>query len=397
MDRQSLGRTFKNALTGSMIAADILLVVLSWRNLEDGSAAPVIALSVAYTALAVVSARLPRGDVLHLGSGLLVAGMLFAGMWETILAASLGGVGAFLVSQRMRDDENLLLDLTRHPLLVLIVFSLWSAVIPEGVSPGNIGELVRFMLLAVTYVAADILTYSVIAAYMRGDGLLATIRSFARLTAGISMGLASIGIALALVQTSGSLVSDALSGAILVLLMLIMKHNFGLSLQIKSAYSRTVGVLSRLAEYEHPETRGHSERVADLATAIGRMLHISHKDLERLNLAALLHSVGQVGGYMKGSSAPPEHARAGAEIAARVGFLRDVAPIVELHHCSPVEAAESRDALLGHIVGVACRYDQLMVGFTALDATCSPLESIESQPDRYDPTVVSGLRALRRT
>ncbi len=56
----------------------------------------------------------------------------------------------------------------------------------------------------------------------------------------------------------------------------------------------TIQILVRAAEMKDPSTRGHSERVAAYALAIGRQLHMKPEDLEDLQLAAILHDIGQL-------------------------------------------------------------------------------------------------------
>lgn len=57
---------------------------------------------------------------------------------------------------------------------------------------------------------------------------------------------------------------------------------------------RMLNVLTRVMELKDPYLKGHSERVADLAVKMGRVLGLDAKTLEDLRLAALLHDLGQV-------------------------------------------------------------------------------------------------------
>jgi putative two-component system response regulator len=53
--------------------------------------------------------------------------------------------------------------------------------------------------------------------------------------------------------------------------------------------------LAQAAEYRDEDTHEHTERVGDLAAAIGRQMGMAGEELERLRLAAPLHDVGKIG------------------------------------------------------------------------------------------------------
>src|SRR6266545_4931631 len=61
---------------------------------------------------------------------------------------------------------------------------------------------------------------------------------------------------------------------------------------VKNAYLATLELLAYHLESTERHQQGHSNRVAELAVAIGRELHLSEADLENLRVAALLHEVG---------------------------------------------------------------------------------------------------------
>jgi putative nucleotidyltransferase with HDIG domain len=252
-----------------------------------------------------------------------------------------------------------------------------------------------YMAFAAAYVLVDLVSFAALSAVITGQGLLPAILSFLRFVVGIYLGLASVGVVLALTLQPRSLVSALLSGAILVALMLIMKHNFGLFLQVKSAYGRTVGVLARLAEFEREEARGHSERVADIATGVGRQLRIPNRDLERLNLAALLHAIGRVGSVQARPGRMAGHARLGARMASSIDFLAPIAEIIERHHCKPDEAQSSAEGRLAHIVGVACKFDQLVAGPTERIDEGLAWEYMRSRPAEFASDVIEALRLYR--
>ncbi len=56
----------------------------------------------------------------------------------------------------------------------------------------------------------------------------------------------------------------------------------------------TIRVLVRAAELRDPTGRGHSERVAAYAVAVGRQMRLAPPEVENLQLAALLHDIGAI-------------------------------------------------------------------------------------------------------
>src|SRR5437762_8305752 len=61
---------------------------------------------------------------------------------------------------------------------------------------------------------------------------------------------------------------------------------------LKNAYLATLEVLTFHIETSERHQQGHSNRVADLAAAIGHEMKLSETEIENLRIAALLHEVG---------------------------------------------------------------------------------------------------------
>ena len=62
--------------------------------------------------------------------------------------------------------------------------------------------------------------------------------------------------------------------------------------EVKNAYLATLELLTYHIESTERNQQGHSNRVADVAAAIGRELKLAPDDVENLRVAALLHEVG---------------------------------------------------------------------------------------------------------
>jgi len=114
----------------------------------------------------------------------------------------------------------------------------------------------------------------------------------------------------------------------------------------EATYLGVIGALAAALDARDPYTAGHSERVADLAMAIGKEMRLSDEDLDTIRLGALLHDIGKIGVpdavlRKPGTLTPDEfeqiklHPTLGARILKPLHFLEAHLAIVELHHERP--------------------------------------------------------------
>jgi HD-GYP domain-containing protein (c-di-GMP phosphodiesterase class II) len=106
----------------------------------------------------------------------------------------------------------------------------------------------------------------------------------------------------------------------------------------------TVTALAAAVDAKDAYTQGHSDRVARYAVALGRTMGLDAPDLERLELAGLLHDVGKIGvpdGILtKGERLTDaefaiikEHPVTGERLLAGLTYLpKDILPAVRHHH-----------------------------------------------------------------
>jgi HD-GYP domain-containing protein (c-di-GMP phosphodiesterase class II) len=101
--------------------------------------------------------------------------------------------------------------------------------------------------------------------------------------------------------------------------------------------------MSVAVEMRDPYTAGHQERVAALATAIGRSIGLSDDDVYGLRMASVIHDLGKMVVPAEilckpGKLTPLEyemvkiHVQAGYDILKRIEFPWPVAEIVLQHH-----------------------------------------------------------------
>ena len=377
-----------NLIAALLIVAVGTLAVVLGAHVPNSDWTELFVVALMYGSVNLVPLTLPRGDSLQASCGVAVASVLLLSPQAAVLGA-IGGVllSALTAKSLHRSLAPVLLDIARVPLMVAAVGFVYSGM---GFGGALAAPSPEFFLAAVAaaggYVFLDLVTYGALWALAEKHQVLHSVTALIRLVGGMYIGQASVGIVLAVVLSP----MGAVGVLVLVSLMMVMKFAFALLIQIRTAYTKTVGVLATLAETAHMETRGHSERVAELATAMGRCMHLRQSQLKRLGLAALLHDIGAVG--VGGNGTSGEHAHVGAQIVKGVDFLEDVAPIVEAHHDDFVRGGVGQQdtALLAQALRVASDYD--LKGPVDDEAPAAALEGIRLHSgDKYDPAVVAAL------
>lgn len=111
----------------------------------------------------------------------------------------------------------------------------------------------------------------------------------------------------------------------------------------KELFMNSISMLAAAIDAKDPYTRGHSERVKDYAMVIARQMSFNAMELERLEIAALLHDVGKIGIddriLRKPTNLTPEefevmktHPDKGANILSQIQQLADIVPGTRAHH-----------------------------------------------------------------
>ena len=113
--------------------------------------------------------------------------------------------------------------------------------------------------------------------------------------------------------------------------------------RLEEAYLSMIRTLVLTLEARDTYTKGHSERVAQLARRIGLELRLSPEEVQRIELAAKLHDISKVGipDDILQKPGPLEtweraelelHPTRSVEILRFLDFLEPVLPIIEAHH-----------------------------------------------------------------
>ncbi len=120
-------------------------------------------------------------------------------------------------------------------------------------------------------------------------------------------------------------------------------ENRRLIAKLEAGYLDTIRSLAGAIDAKDAYTRGHNQRVAELAVEIGRELGCDEGALKALAYGGLLHDIGKIGipESVLRKSVPltddetalmREHPAIGAEIVKGVEFLREAVPAIRSHH-----------------------------------------------------------------
>ena len=195
------------------------------------------------------------------------------------------------------------------------------------------------------------------------------------------------------------------------------RENRRLIAALEAGYLATLRSLASAIDAKDSSTRGHSERVAELAVAVGAELGLDEPARKALAYGGLLHDVGKIGIpeailHKSEALAPDErqqmraHPVIGAEILRGVAFLEAAAPAVRSHH-ERWDGAGYPDRLAGQAIPLVARIVNAVDTFDACTTErpyqpVLPLEDavevlVRLRGTQIDPAVCDALvRVLRR-
>ncbi len=179
----------------------------------------------------------------------------------------------------------------------------------------------------------------------------------------------------------------------------------------REEFLATIRVLVTAIEAKDAYTEGHSNRVSEIATAIGSELGLSSQGVEDIQFAGILHDIGKIGIddfilTKKGRLSPfesdkiKEHPEIGERILQPIGFSEQIMDGVTLHHKRydltgyPEKVEIEKLPLSAAIIGVADALDAMTSSRSY--STGRPLheaivEIEKNKTSQFDPVVVDSI------
>lgn len=176
---------------------------------------------------------------------------------------------------------------------------------------------------------------------------------------------------------------------------------------LEQAYLETIQTLRFSVEAKDYYTRGHSDRVSEYSTLIGKYLNLSEDDLRILKIGGLFHDIGKIGIpdsiLLKETKLTTEeyseiknHPSIGAHILSNATIFKDMIPIVKHHHERydglgyPSKLKGESIPLLARITAVADAFDAMTSRRTYRDSL--PIEIVIDEIERnkgtqFDPKI----------
>ena len=178
--------------------------------------------------------------------------------------------------------------------------------------------------------------------------------------------------------------------------------------RLVEAYMQTIETLRYVVETRDKETKGHSERVSVLASALAQEMGMQDEEIDQIRIAGLFHDIGKVGVpdsiLLKNGPLTKEefeeikkHPAEGEKILATYTPFGEMLPIVRGHH-ERFDGTGYPDGLAGEeiclgarITAVADSFDAMISNRTyrlglGLDKTLSELRRCKNT--QFDPQIV---------
>jgi putative nucleotidyltransferase with HDIG domain len=185
--------------------------------------------------------------------------------------------------------------------------------------------------------------------------------------------------------------------------------------ELKNAYIGVLEILSKYLESTDGYTKGHSVRVAELATEIATAMELHRPEVENIRAAGLLHDIGktEISGEIlrKAAALSSEereimnsHSFKGVYILSAVGaVLKEVVPIVIAHHKFFVDTIDQENGdklkvpLGARVIAVADAFDAMTTdrpyrkGMQPWEAF---QEIVAKTGTQFDPNVVGAFKRV---
>ena len=184
---------------------------------------------------------------------------------------------------------------------------------------------------------------------------------------------------------------------------------------LRRSYSQTIQTMALMIDAREVNTGLHCRIAREAVRLLARQMHISHHDLETIEMGAVLHDIGKLGIpdailQKPGPLTPEEqvvmrtHPRIGYDLLIGVPFLHDVAEIVLQHH-EAFDGSGYPSGLKGDQICIGARVFSVIDAYHAMrsmrcyrpamseEAACS--EIVRCSGRQFDPSAVAAFLICR--
>ncbi|MDI6824297.1 MAG: HD-GYP domain-containing protein [Bacillota bacterium] len=338
MNRRGLSRTFLAYTLGTFLAGGAVLLLFG-LSLGAQQWVEVLVFALAAATVELLPTQIPREPAtVSPGFTVIYAALLACGPAHAAWAAAVGTL-------RIRDFRaqvpwpivlfnrgQLALSATLAGLVYLVAGGRPGAIVVPNHLPAMLLAGLVYFLVNASFVIGGSALY-------RGVAFWPTWKANYKWVTPNLLGLVPLGAVLAQLYLQVGVAALLLA----VLPLLVARQSFQRYLDVREAYVQTMAALTSALDAKDAYTRGHCDRVAELAMAIGRELRLSEDRLELLAHVGRLHDVGKIGirdAVLKkpGIFTPGEygemqmHVLLGAEIVERISLLGEGTRWVMHHH-----------------------------------------------------------------
>ncbi|MBA3853729.1 MAG: hypothetical protein C0503_04885 [Gemmatimonas sp.] len=323
------------------VAAGALVVLAAFAAMGDPPTASEWRAAAFFTVFGVLAAALTYNTSKSTAGTISFLPFLSVALVSPNLAALLAVLTSTLLAELVhrRPLLKLIFNTAQHTFSVAVSIALYLAVGGESALTGT-PQILPFVLLVATYFIVNKLAVSTVVAAASGAGTL-------------PLWIKSIG---------GSALYDALSmpliiffaiaysrlgpgwTAILALPMLGIRQLYRTVYALEKVNEELLQLMVASIEARDPYTSGHSQRVARYARVIAKEVGLSQRQIERVEIAALLHDVGKIheefahilrkpGRLSEDEFAMMKlHPIRSAELVSKVSHFVDLVAPVRAHH-----------------------------------------------------------------
>lgn len=262
-------------------------------------------------------------------------------------------VGLIVVAQivvqfwHRRSPLKAVFNVSQFSLATCVALVVWAGLTPSGA--GLIG--VGFFEASITFGVAATLSYlalsvintacvSVVMWAATGQRLIELVRAYLPLNVGLA--ILPVVFSFFLAWLTANL---GLTGAIVMLLPIaVVRQLMRTAAELTNVTEELLDLMVAAIEARDPYTSGHSKRVAQASVIIARAIGLKENEVERVQVAALLHDVGKIDERFarilakEGRLTPDEwdtmkqHPIRSAELVQKISSLKDVVPAIRHHH-----------------------------------------------------------------